>query len=128
MVKNTPAGEKTQEMCVQSPGQEDPLEMKWLSTPVFLPGKFQGQRSLADYSPWGHKELGKTERLSTATIASSFYIFTAHTIISRYSKYSCKLAPLTKLVPWDESISQADQDILCQLLTENHPFISDLTF
>ena len=22
-------------------------------TPVFLPGKFHGQRSLADYSPWG---------------------------------------------------------------------------
>ena len=24
-------------------------------TPVFLPGKFHGQRSLADYSPWGHR-------------------------------------------------------------------------
>ena len=24
---------------------------KWESTPVFLPGKFHGQRSLADYSP-----------------------------------------------------------------------------
>ena len=23
--------------------------------PVFLPGKFHGQRSLAGYSPWGHK-------------------------------------------------------------------------
>ena len=26
----------------------------------------QGQRSLVDYSPWGHKELDMTERLSTA--------------------------------------------------------------
>ena len=26
---------------------------KWQPTPVFLPGKSQGQRSLADYSPWG---------------------------------------------------------------------------
>ena len=25
-------------------------------TPVFLPGEFYGQRSLAGYSPWGHKE------------------------------------------------------------------------
>ena len=25
-------------------------------TPVFLPGEFHGQRSLAGYSPWGHKE------------------------------------------------------------------------
>ena len=26
---------------------------KWQSTPVFLPGKFCGQRSLAGYTPWG---------------------------------------------------------------------------
>ena len=30
-----------------------PGEGKWQSTPVFLPGKFHGQRSLAGYSPWG---------------------------------------------------------------------------
>ena len=24
-------------------------------SPVFLPGKFHGQRSLAGYGPWGHK-------------------------------------------------------------------------
>ena len=29
--------------------------------PEFLPGEFHGQRSLAGYSPWGHKELDKTE-------------------------------------------------------------------
>ena len=61
-------------MCIQSLGQEDPLEMKWLPTPVFLPGKFQGQRSVADYSPWGHKEFDKTEQLNTVSIAFSFYI------------------------------------------------------
>ena len=26
------------------------------STPVFFPGEFHGQRSLAGYSPWNHKE------------------------------------------------------------------------
>ena len=31
---------------------------------IFLPGKFHGQRSLADYSPWGHKELDTTDELS----------------------------------------------------------------
>ena len=35
------------------------------NTPIFLPGKFYGQRSLAGYNPWGHKELDTTERLST---------------------------------------------------------------
>jgi len=29
---------------------------EWLSTPVFLPGEFYGQRSLVGYSPWGCKE------------------------------------------------------------------------
>ena len=31
---------------------------------VFLPGKFHGQRSLAGYSPWGHKESDMTECLT----------------------------------------------------------------
>ena len=34
---------------------------KWQSAPVFLPGESYGQRSLAGYSPWGHKELDTTE-------------------------------------------------------------------
>ena len=34
----------------RSPGR------KWLPTPVFLPGEFHEQRSLASYSPRGHKE------------------------------------------------------------------------
>ena len=34
------------------------------STPVFLPGESHGQRSLAGYSPWGHKETDTTEQLS----------------------------------------------------------------
>ena len=33
-------------------------------TPVFLPGEFHGQRSLAGYSPWGCKELDTTEQLT----------------------------------------------------------------
>ena len=42
---------------------------KWQSTPVLLPGKFHGQRSLVGYSPWGCKESGMTEQLSTHIIA-----------------------------------------------------------
>ena len=30
---------------------------KWQTIPVFLPGEFHGQRSLAGYSPWGHKRV-----------------------------------------------------------------------
>ena len=50
-----------QETCVQSLGWEDPLE-KGIPTPVFLPREFHGQRSLAGYSPWGHKECDMTEQ------------------------------------------------------------------
>ena len=37
-----------------------PWRRKWEPILVFLPGKFHEQRSLADYSPWGHKELDTT--------------------------------------------------------------------
>ena len=51
------------------PGKEKwkifPWKMKWQPTPVFLPEKPHGQRSLMGYSPVSHKESDTTERLST---------------------------------------------------------------
>ena len=41
-----------------------PWRRKWLPISVFLPGKSHGQRSLAGYSLWGHKELDMTEQLN----------------------------------------------------------------
>ena len=35
----------------------------WQPTPVFLPGKSHGPRSLVGYSPWGRKKSDKTKRL-----------------------------------------------------------------
>ena len=32
-----------------------PWRRKWQPTPVFLPGKFCGQRSLGGYRPWNHR-------------------------------------------------------------------------
>ena len=58
-VKNLPAMQVTWD---RSLGQEDPLE-KGMTTPVFLPGGFHGERSLVSYSPWGHKESDTTEQL-----------------------------------------------------------------
>ena len=74
MAENLPA---MQEIQVQFLGQEDPWRRGWLSTPVFLPGEFNGQRSLASYSLWGHKELDTTERLihmRTDTHTSTYYV------------------------------------------------------
>ena len=59
-----------------------PWRRKWLPNPVFLPGKFHRQRSLAGYSPWGCKELDTTERLTHT-----------HTL-TKWSKSSIRLASL----------------------------------
>ena len=48
LVKNLPA---MQETWVRFLGWEDPLEKEWQPTPVLLPGKSQGWRSLVGYSP-----------------------------------------------------------------------------
>ena len=44
------------------PGQEDPLE-KGVAThfSIHEPGESHGQKSLAVYSPWGHKESDTTK-------------------------------------------------------------------
>ena len=53
-------------MQVQSLGQEDPLEKEMATHASILAWKVHGQRRLAGHSPWGHKELDMTERLSIA--------------------------------------------------------------
>ena len=61
VVKNLLAVQETQETGVQSLGREDPLQEEMQPTPVFLPGKFHGQRSLAGLSPWSSKQSDMTE-------------------------------------------------------------------
>ena len=60
-VKNLPAMQETQ---VRSLGQNNPLEEDMASHSSILAGKLHGQRILAGYSPWGHKESDTTERLT----------------------------------------------------------------
>ena len=51
------------ETQVLSLGWEDPLEKEMATHLSILPGRAHGRRSLADYSPWGCKELHTTEWL-----------------------------------------------------------------
>ena len=44
-----------------------PWRRKWQPNPILLFGKSHGQRSLAGYSSWGHKQLDTTEQLSRHT-------------------------------------------------------------
>ena len=53
-----------------------PWRRKWQPTPVFLPGKSHGRKSMAGYSPWGCKESDTTERLH-------FTSFVIHTVFSQ---------------------------------------------
>ena len=41
-----------------------PWRRAWQSTPVFLPGKSHGQRTLVGYSPWSHIESDITQWLT----------------------------------------------------------------
>ena len=56
-----------QETRIRSPGQEDSLERKWQSMPVFFPGKSHGQKSLAGYNPRSHKRVGHDLATKTTT-------------------------------------------------------------
>ena len=65
MLKNLPAH-------VGAPGDADSIpesgkilwRREWQFTPIFLPGKSHGQRSLVGYIPRGRKESDKTEQLN----------------------------------------------------------------
>ena len=53
-------------MWVRSLDQEDSPEAGHGNPLQYSSRKFHSQRSLAGYSPWGHKESGTTEPLSTS--------------------------------------------------------------
>ena len=46
--------------------EKNPWRRKWQPTPIFLPGAFHAQRSLA--GPWGCKEMDMTKTTKTATL------------------------------------------------------------
>ena len=65
-----PGGSDIKSVCLQGrrPGFDPwvgkvPWRRKRQLTPVLLPGKFHGRRSLVGYSPWGCKESDMTEQL-----------------------------------------------------------------
>ena len=68
-------------------GHGNPLQYSCLENP-------QGQRSLAGYSPRGHKELDTTERLSTSTWSyfTISYQFPVHSKVIQLYIYMCVCA------------------------------------
>ena len=61
VVKNPPASAGDKRHSFNPWVRKIPWRRAGHPTPVFLPGESHGQRSLAGYSPWGHKESDTTE-------------------------------------------------------------------
>ena len=78
---------------VRSLGQDDPWGRKWQPMPVFLLGKFHGQKSLVGYSPWGCKELDTAELTCMYRITKPQIIL----LLSRMSKLAYTSGQETKV-------------------------------
>ena len=60
-----------------------PWRREWLPTPVFLPGEFHGQRSLAEYRSWGHKELEMTDWLTLFILFYDLFVCFEYQLLIR---------------------------------------------
>ena len=58
-----------------------PWRREWWPTPIFLIGEFYGQRSLAGYSLWGHKESDTTEQLTLYIIFNAWLVSKAFVLM-----------------------------------------------
>ena len=67
--------EEAQEMWVLTLGWEDPLKEEMATHSSILPSKSHGQRTLASYCPWGHKESDMTKLPSTRHCLEFLVIF-----------------------------------------------------
>ena len=85
--------------CKRPGVNEIPWRRKWQTTPVFLPGESNGQRSLAGYSPWGptvrHDLVTKPPSSKNGILLDMFYNCPFHSIafvilINQYTTISSK--------------------------------------
>ena len=84
---------------------------EWQSIPVFLPGEFHGQRSLASYSLWDHKESNTTEWL---THTHTPHTYTHKQYVKKQNYKGCKL------IIWDYVLSNFSHSMeFAKYLTQN---------
>ena len=89
-----------------------PWRRKWQPTPVFLPGKSHGKRSLVGYSPWGRRVEGNwaTEHASRG---DSYYFGTIRILEVYPARWSSLVAQMVQNLPamqetWVGSLGQED--------------------
>ena len=95
-LKNLPA---MQETWVWSLVRKIPWKREWLSTPVFLPGEFHGQRSLLGYSSWGCKELDMTS-MSNFFFDSLIHQLAPHSFALFLCHFFCQMLSYLKCNKW----------------------------
>ena len=71
---------------------------KWQPTPVPLPGKSDGRRSLVGYSPWGRKEPDMTEQLHFTSLhfieSEDYFVWYSHfDNINSSNPRTCSISP-----------------------------------
>ena len=72
-----------------------PWRRKWQPSPIFLPGKYLGQRSLAGYSLQGRKRVGHDRATEYTYIDSNFYC-----IAYFINKNSCYFTKILRYNKW----------------------------
>ena len=90
VVKNLPAMQETGRRCGFDPWIRKILwRRKWQPTPVFLPRKSHEQRSLAGYSPWGHKESDTTTKQQQIRVVD-YFLPKTHTVYTHVHTHLCQ--------------------------------------
>ena len=75
-----------------------PWKREWLPTPVFWPGEFHEQKSLAGYIPWGSQRVGHYWAANTFTFYTIYGVFSSLSA-SQYACLPACLPPFLSLFP-----------------------------
>ena len=101
--------------------QRTPRSRKWKPTPVFLPGKAHGHRSLVGYSPWGHKRVRHNLATTATTMKSRYLNQLFNVYISWYilANHKLKSPTLKSWQNWLQWSTHRGKSVVTDLLPMN---------
>ena len=128
VVKNLPANVGDERHRFSPWVRKVPWSGKWQPAPVFLPGKFYAQKSLAGYSPWDHRvrhdwvtkhthtnlTTSPCEESSLGSFYSLSWPFMYFTICSYFINLLTNFLPIS---PSGMKVSREDSTWLCHLIS-----------
>ena len=102
---------------MESPGEGIPI-------PVFLTGESHGWRSLASYSPWGHKESDTTQWLTLRPTAGLHFLASLdvrYLSVTEHWSVECRWKLCRSLLGLFFLFSRSVMSILCDLMDCSTP-------